>query len=211
MSPQTKEVSGATANLIRPPITTPHWGKQGGQAFSVRAVADIDAPPAAVLESLLDTSAYPEWNNFVPRVTFPHATPLNPSQKDGHLRESLLFTEHVDMFGKGKPSGLVRMRLLVTTLQETEGIDGRKIYKVVWLGKGYPSWALRSERVHLISPRGVDDKCTYDVWETFSGPLAVLVRLFVGGTLVKRFRQWNQELNAHVEQHRETLKPSMQG
>ncbi|KAI4098534.1 MAG: hypothetical protein L6R37_006467 [Teloschistes peruensis] len=205
MSPSVAQVAGVTASLIRIPIATPHWGEQSGQAFTVRAVVQINATSAAIRQLLLNVSAYPEWNNFVPRVSFPKASTSNSPQPNGSLGEGLLFTEHVDMFGKGKPSGLVRMRLLMTTLEETEHESG-KAYKVIWLGKGYPEWALRSERVHAIYPNG-DGTCTYDVWETFSGPLALLVRLFVGGALVKRFRQWNQELKEYVERKSEDTGP----
>ncbi|KAL8776655.1 MAG: hypothetical protein Q9194_003018 [Teloschistes cf. exilis] len=205
MPPSVAQVAGATANLIRIPIATPYWGEQSGQAFTVRAVVQINATSAAIRQLLLNVSAYPEWNNFVPRVSFPTAYTSNSPQPNGSLGEGLLFTEHVDMFGKGKPSGLVRMRLLMTTLEETEH-EGGKAYKVIWLGKGYPEWALRSERVHAIYPNG-DGTCTYDVWETFSGPLALLVRLFVGGALVKRFRQWNQELKEYVERKSEVTGP----
>ena len=101
------------------------------------------------------------------------------------------------MYGNGRSSGLIKMKLLMTTMDELEQNTGRG-YKVVWLGQGYPDWALRSERVHIIA-RDEDGTSAYEVWETFSGPLAFLVRLFVGKILVKRFRQWNQELKSHVQ------------
>lgn len=68
------------------------------------------------------------------------------------------------MLGQGKPSGLVKVTLPMTTLQEKDEYNGSKSFEVVWLGKAYPSWALRSERVHNIS---CDDQgiTTYDVWE----------------------------------------------
>ena len=109
------------------------------------------------------------------------------------------------MYGSGRSSGLIKMKLLMTTMEELEQNTDRG-YKVVWLGQGYPDWALRSERVHIIS-RIEDGTSAYEVWETFSGPLAFLVRLFVGKTLVKRFRQWNQELKNHVQGMSHTSKP----
>lgn len=186
----------AKAELLRSPIPTPHWGQQSGAAFTVRAITIIKADSSTVLKTLVDTSKYPAWNRFVPRVNFPNTSAGTP-QSDGHLQEGVLFTEHVDMYGNGKPSGLVKMKLLMTVLEETEN-SGGKDYKVVWLGKGYPDWALRSERVHQIS-RNSDGTTTYNVFETFSGPLALLVRLFVGGSLVKRFKQWNEELGQYAE------------
>ncbi|KAL8645681.1 MAG: hypothetical protein Q9210_006570 [Variospora velana] len=176
--------AGATkAELLRSPLPTPHWGQQRGSAFTVRAVTSINATSSTVLRALLDTSKYPAWNRF---------------QKT-QLAEGLTFTEHIDMFGNGKPSGLVKMKLLMTALEKLESNSVEKTdYKVVWLGKGYPDWALRSERVHAIISNS-DGTTTYHVFETFSGPLALLVRLFVGPTLVKRFKQWNEELGNHAE------------
>ncbi|KAL8738328.1 MAG: hypothetical protein Q9181_000871 [Wetmoreana brouardii] len=192
--PSNQEEAGpARASLLDAPLETPHWGRQRGSAFTVRAFTTIHAAPAAVLEALLETARYHAWNRFVPRVTFPNAS----TSSDGRLREGLLFVEHVDMYGNGRPSGLVKMKLLMTTLEEMEHNSGRS-YMVVWLGRGYPDWALRSERVHVISPNA-DGTSTYDVWETFSGPLALLVKLFVGKVLVRRFKQWNQELKTYVE------------
>ncbi|KAI4256322.1 MAG: hypothetical protein L6R42_006292 [Xanthoria sp. 1 TBL-2021] len=191
MSSYNEPTRDARAHLLRSPLPTPYWGSQTGSAFTVRAVTTVEATPTAVLESLLDTSKYPAWNNFVPKVDL-------PSPSNGRLAADVLFTEHVDMFGQGKPSGLVKMKLLMTTLEEKDEHNGTKSFEAVWLGKAYPDWALRSERVHAIScdSQGVT---TYDVWETFSGPLAVFVRLFVGSILVKRFKQWNEELRDHTE------------
>lgn len=186
------------AELLRSPIPTPHWGPQSGSAFTVRAVAIVNAAPSILLRTLVDTSKYPEWNRFVPRVTFSDTADARPSNLGGELREGVLFVEHVDMYGQGKPSGLVKMKLLVTTLKETEDKEGKK-YSVVWLGKGYPDWALRSERVHQIF-RNDDGTTTYNVFETFSGPLALFVRLFVGTALVKRFKQWNDEMGRYAEE-----------
>ncbi|KAL8810975.1 MAG: hypothetical protein Q9223_001997 [Gallowayella weberi] len=200
MAQSRKESTGAHADLLRSPLPTPKWGSQNGSAFTVRAVVTINATPTAVLDALLDTTQYPAWNKFVPKVDFPDLAPSDPSLPKGRLGPDTLFLEHVDMFGQGKPSGLVKMKLLMTTLKETNEHNGSKSYEAVWLGKGYPDWALRSERVHAIScdKNGIT---TYDVWETFSGPLAVLVRLFVGTTLVKRFKQWNEELRDYTEAH----------
>ena len=75
--------------------------------------------------------------------------------------------------------------------------EGKKGSRAVWLGKGYPDWALRSERVHEIWEG--EEGTVYDVYETFSGPLAWAVRVFVGGALVRRFGQWNGELKDFVE------------
>lgn len=101
------------------------------------------------------------------------------------------------MAGRGR-STIVKMKLLMTVLDEMNE-PGKNGFKVVWLGKGYPDWALRSERVHEIYEEDGGGGTVYDVYETFSGPLAWAVKFFVGGTLVKRFGQWNGELKEFVE------------
>ncbi len=101
------------------------------------------------------------------------------------------------MAGRGR-STVVKMKLLMTTLDEIDE-PARQGFRVVWLGKGYPDWALRTERVHEIYEGEGGEGSVYDVYETFSGPLAWAVRVFVGGALVRRFGQWNGELRGFVE------------
>ena len=179
------------AELISP-IPTPHWGSQSGASFTVRATTTISTRPQSVLDALLDTTTWPKWNNFVPRASIP-----NPSKDSHRLHPGTIFTEHVDMAGRGN-STLVKMRLLMTSLNELDE-PARQGFKVVWLGKGYPDWALRSERVHEIYEETEGGGTIYDVYETFSGPLAFFVRFFVGKTLVRRFGQWNEELRTFME------------
>ena len=92
------------------------------------------------------------------------------------------------------------MKLLMTTLDDIR-MDDRSGSRAVWLGKGYPDWALRSERVHevYIKKGGKQEEVVYNVYETFSGPLAWVVRMLLGGVLVRRFAQWNAELKAFME------------
>ena len=100
------------------------------------------------------------------------------------------------MRGRGRNT-FVKMKLLMTSLDGVQGENARNGFRVVWLGKGYPDWALRSERVHEIF-RNEEGETVYDVYETFSGPLAWAVRVFVGNALVRRFAQWNGELKDFV-------------
>ena len=184
------------AELI-PPIPTPHWGSQSGSSFTVRATTTISTQPQPVLDALLDTSTWPQWNNFVPRCSITTAT-----KDSNRLHPGTLFTEHVDMAGRGR-STIVKMKLLMASLDKLHE-PTRRGFKVVWLGKGYPDWALRTERVHEIYEETEGGgRTVYDVYETFSGPLAWFVKFFVGATLVKRFGQWNGELKAFVEGGRE--------
>lgn len=181
-----------TRGHITAPIATPYWGAQNGSAFTVRAISIVKAQPQPILDALLDVSKWPDWNRFVPRATL-----SGDSKHETQLQPDILFTEHVDMAGRGR-STIVRMRLLMTTLDELDETK-RRGFKVVWLGKGYPSWALRSERVHKIYQTEGNEQSIYDVYETFSGPLAWAVKFFVGKSLLKRFGQWNEELKSFVE------------
>ena len=183
------------ANLL-PPIPTPHWGSQSGASFTtVRATTTISAQPQPVLDALLNTFTWPQWNNFVPRASLSNLP--EGSDEPSRLHPGTVFTEHVDMAGRGR-STFVKMKLLMTTLDEMDTPD-KKGFKVVWLGKGYPDWALRSERVHEMYEEGEGGGTVYNVYETFSGPLAWFVKIFVGSTLVERFAQWNKELKAFVD------------
>ena len=184
----------ASADVVAP-IPTPHWRSQGGAAFSITATTSINAPPEIILSALLDTSLWPKWNNFVPRASL--STLPEDSVCAGRLQPGLLFTEHVDMAGRGKLT-IVKMKLLMTSLDEMRE-PNRRGFQVVWLGKGYPDWALRSERVHQIYTTSTHEQTMYDVYETFSGPLAWFVKIIFGKTLVKRFAQWNAELKSFVE------------
>lgn len=192
--PQNMDTTARVKSELIAPIPTPHWGAQTGASFTVRATTTINSLPQPVLDALLHTTTWPQWNNFVPRASVSNLSPDAP--EPGLLQPGTLFTEHVDMAGRGR-STTVKMKLLMTTLDEMDE-PGRKGFRVVWLGKGYPDWALRSERVHEIYEEGAGGT-VYDVYETFSGPLAWAVKFFVGGTLVKRFGQWNGELGAFVE------------
>jgi len=174
-----------------PPIPTPHWGAQSGPAFTVQATVAVQASPPTVLDILLDTQTWPRWNNFVPRATL-------KDSHDSRLHPGIIFTEHVDMRGRGMNT-IVKMKLLMTTLDDMAR-SGQRGYKVVWLGKGYPDWALRSERVHEIYEDINGGTTVYNVFETFSGPLAWVLKILMAGTLVRRFSQWNRELKAYVEQ-----------
>ena len=82
----------------------------------------------------------------MPRATL--KLPISASDS-GRLHPGVVFTEHVDMCGKGKNT-IVKMKLLMTSLDDLNEDDGWKGFRVVWLGKGYPDWALKSERVHEI-------------------------------------------------------------
>ena len=107
------------------------------------------------------------------------------------------------MSGKGKPSRTQDMIMISEEELKTTGYGTKgKGYKVVWVGKQFPDWALRTERVHEIQEEEGEAgnvRCVYDDYETMSGPLAIFVRLFVGRRLVQRFGQWNRELGGYVE------------
>ena len=135
MSSSTVEAS------ILPPIKTPHWGQQSSLfgAFAVHASNTIQAPADRIISALLETANWPHWNLFVPSAD----TDL-PAGLSGRLSPGTFFTEHVDMSGKGKASRLQKMWMMSEeAIAPTEENKSRgKGYRVVWVGKQFPDWAL---------------------------------------------------------------------
>ena len=193
-SPILSSLEGVQAEMI-PPRPTPHWGSQSGVAFTVHALTTISSHPQPALDALLETSTWPKWNNFVPRAFIEN--PSSDSPNSSRLQPGTMFTEDVDMAGHGR-STMVKTKLLMTSLDEMDE-PGKKGFKVVWLGRGFPDWALRTERVHELYEGVKAGETVYECYETFSGPLAWIIKFFLGGTLVKRFGQWNGELRGFVE------------
>ena len=100
----------------------------------------------------------------------PCASLRSLSDNNGQLCPGVLFTEHVDMRGRGSNT-IVNMRQIITTLEDMkEEEEVKKVLRVVWLGKQYPNCAVRPGRVHKIFEK--DGVTLYYVYETLSGPLA---------------------------------------
>lgn len=192
-----------SSTLLQNSLPTPHWGFQPS-GFTVQAITkSIQATPQQVLDTLVDTTQYRQWNNFVPKIVI-RGTTIHSNRPDTiTLYHNAVFTEHIDMFGHGKPSGLVKVNLKVIILGPWDpsdtSVSRQAGVQMVWLNTLVPTWLLRSERVHRIYEGRDSDGTTYECFETFSGALAWLTRVCVGAALIKRFAQWNEECRIWME------------
>jgi len=198
-----------SSKLLQNPLPTPHWGFQPS-GFTVQAITkSIQASPQQVLDALVNTKQYPQWNNFVPKIDIQKATIDSTLINTDTLDQGAVFIEHVDMFGHGKPSGLIKIKLRVSMLEHLDATDEstmrREGFRMVWLNTIAPTWVLRSERVHLIYTESDSEGTVYECYETFSGLFGWLTKVLVGAALVKRFAQWNEECRMWVERDNQIM------
>lgn len=74
-------------------------------------------------------------------------------------------------------------------------------YRAAWETAGYmPAWLLHAERWQTLTalPGG---QTRYDAMEVFSGPVAYLVKLFVGSALKQGFQAMADTLKERAERH----------
>ncbi|OJJ00110.1 hypothetical protein ASPVEDRAFT_51363 [Aspergillus versicolor CBS 583.65] len=169
----------------------------------------IDAPIQDVWNALTDTSTYPKWNRFVPRVTV-RKQPEDSNSDDAVLRNGTKFTFHVNMYPETNDvpqpdaSGLQDTFLQIIEIKAptTEGKKGR----VVWASDpdagGLVSALLTAERVHEVSE--VEDGNGNRVtevrnWESQVGYLAYAVKWMFEGRLRGNFGAWEEGLKGFAE------------
>lgn len=90
----------------------------------------------------------------------------------------------------GKGSAFVEITVL-----DKEG------YRAAWETAGYmPAWLLHAERWQTLTalPNG---KTRYDAVEVFSGPIAYLVKLFVGSALKEGFQAMAETMKERAERN----------
>ena len=188
--------------------------------LSVHGSAHIAAPASLVWQILLDTSEYPRWNTFCPRVTM-HSQPqsVDKSEKDKHLlRKDTSFTFHVVM-DSSKPSKVTDTKLRVTDVstpkepsdyvhqtladqsdeEKAYTLDLQKVYRISWTTEGgFVARGLKSERFHEVIDFG-EDGCEVRTWENQGGVLARAVKYYYKDVLMRKFQEWCTELKAEAE------------
>lgn len=178
----------------------------------------IDAPIQDVWNALTDTSTYPKWNRFVPRVTVRKQPEEDSNNDDAVLRNGTKFTFHVNMYPEKSDSpqpdasGLQDTFLQVieietpTTTTTTKTGSAGKRGRIVWASDpdagGLVSSLLTAERVHEVSE--VEDengKMVTEVrnWESQVGYLAYAVKWMFEGRLRGNFGAWEEGLKGFVE------------
>jgi hypothetical protein len=166
----------------------------------------IEAASIEIWDTLIDTSTWPLWNSFCPRVTIrqqPHSDSLSPVLQNGTK-----MTFHVRM---GQSSSKLTETHLVVTEFDPPSADDRKIGRIVWVldhtAKGtMPASILHAERVHEITALPVEEKAGEEkrgtevqTWEAQAGYLAYVVRFMYRATLETAFQNWVDDLKRFVE------------
>jgi Polyketide cyclase / dehydrase and lipid transport len=179
------------------------------------ASTTISAPASLVWSVLLDTSQYPNWNSFCPRVTI-HSQPPNVDKTDPNLRLNTSLTFHVVM-DNAKPGKVTDTQLRVTDISTPEApsgyipqdvLDGEeayssdlgKIYRIAWTTEGsFVARGLKTERFHEIIPLGDGRECEVRTWECQGGILARAVKFYFKDVLKRKFAEWCEDLKRESE------------
>ncbi|CEL07394.1 hypothetical protein ASPCAL10551 [Aspergillus calidoustus] len=187
----------------------------------------IHGPIDQVWAALTDTSTWPSWNKFVPRVTI-REQPENTEDDSPTLSLGSRFTFHVNMYPEpetpadaatAKQLGNVNLRDTYLKVIECEAptsasaststpSQGRKA-RIVWASDGAAdglimSSLLTAERVHElveVQVEGEEGKVVTEVrnWESQVGYLAYVVRWMFEGRLRENFGIWESGLKGYVE------------
>ncbi|KAJ5780535.1 hypothetical protein N7457_005695 [Penicillium paradoxum] len=188
----------------------------------------IKAPSTKVWAVLTDTSTWPSWNSFVPRVTIrsqptpsptptsaPDPTPASTSTQPPNtnqtttlspiLQKGTRLTFHVRMDPTStstKPQAATDVQLLVTECRPPNAETG-EAGRIVWASDTDAPGAmapslLTAERVHELTD--VEGGTEVRNWEAQVGWLVYVVRWMYGVKLQANFELWVADLKRFVEQ-----------
>lgn len=174
----------------------------------------ISAPADQVFNVLLDTTTYPSWCTFIPRVVVNSQPPgIDPSSLVLHLGTEFTFYAIMDA-SKPHKDNATHLRILdmstperhsqrITkeTLENDQSYasDLNKVYRVSWGCDGkFTSMEPRVERIHEIVVIGKNE-CEVRNWEVMSGVLARAVKWLYKDNLQGKFEEWNKDLKTFCE------------
>lgn len=175
----------------------------------------IDAPSSTVWDVLIDTSTWPSWNTFVPRVTIreqPGSNPTAETPLSPVLQQGTKMTFHVHM--DPSSSSEQDVPLVVATFTPPD-MATRQPGRIVWTNDesasgAIPGWLLRAERVHEVEEVEVADtngqvqtRTEVRNWEAQVGYLVYVVRWMYASTLKRNFEAWVGDLQQYVERMRQ--------
>jgi hypothetical protein len=189
-----------------PPLPQPTYG--AGGSFTVVFGMTIDASPVRCLEVVLVPSTYPSWNKWIPRCVV-HAAPtpdVSAKSLPASLQHLAYHPEtltpgtrfHFEVHMNPDSPSFNRTDLVVRTIEQFQQ-DGRKGIRVSWTTAGDP-WYLKAERTQEFLETADGASCEYRNYETFYGPVAFAVKLFVGGQLQNGLALWMSGLKEAVEE-----------
>lgn len=202
-------------------VSTPSISVKDG-VFAVTGATRINAPASFIFDILLDTSTYPEWCTFVPKVVIDEqpspAVQLAGAvadDKSSVLKLGTKFTFFAvigspgskqtpsplivsDVSTPSEPSSYVPRATLEASPVYTADLS--QIYRVAWKGDkvGFYAWGLNVERFHEVIVRG-EDQCEVRTWEVMGGVLAHITKWLYRTTLDQKFDDWCAELKAFGE------------
>ena len=174
----------------------------------------ISAPASVVWSILLNTSTYPAWNSFCPKVLI-HSQPPGISKTDPILHLDTSFTFNVVMDSK-KPDKVTPTQLRIKDIsspdapssyipqdvldaEPTYSADLSKVYRISWTTEGgFVARGLRTERFHEIIPTG-EAECEVRTWECQGGVLARAVKFAYAKVLKEKFMEWCEDLKKASE------------
>jgi hypothetical protein len=172
----------------------------------------IAVPPLTVLTTILDTNTWNTWNTFnrsariyfkpddIPSGFSPELTSL--FSRPDFLSPGCKYTESVhakgtDLSLPAPEKGKNLNNLEVTSIEEFEGKDGKKSYRIVWIVKDWSPWLIQSQRTHQFVER--NGTTEYESWTEMGGLLAWLVRWTSSGMFRTRFDEAFASLKVYLE------------
>ncbi|KAJ5692521.1 hypothetical protein N7462_001944 [Penicillium macrosclerotiorum] len=169
--------------------------------------AFIAAPSTQVWAALLDTSTWPSWNTFVPRVTIrshPDSTddaPLSPV-----LRRGTRMIFHVRMDPTSPKPQAARDVFLTVTEFTAPNPSTQTPGRIVWVIDGdvagaMPQMLLNAEREHEVVDMEQDGQAGTMVrnWELQVGWMVYMIKWTMGAKLQANFELWVSDLKKYVE------------
>ncbi|PKS13212.1 hypothetical protein jhhlp_000558 [Lomentospora prolificans] len=192
------------AQILPSCLATPTYGPGGSMTVACSTV--LPKSPERCLATMLQTSAWPLWNKFCPRVTIQRSSAaVNFPPSVGKLLQGrndvisagseVTFEVHMDLDEKVT----VNQPIFVTHLEEFER-GGKKGLRVAWrAGGAIPGLMLRSERVQEFI-ESEEGGCEYYCWETFYGMIVSVLRWSVGSKLQGGFAAWMDGLGKSIDE-----------
>ncbi|KAF7197163.1 hypothetical protein HII31_01588 [Pseudocercospora fuligena] len=125
--------------------------------------AIIDAPAEKVYAAVRDLQSYSKWNEYTPTINTPSGS------------NNISVDDMVTLYYRPGTSGsLMAVPCRVMAISDED-------LSICWRGcpTGVPEWALLPEKVQKVTRRG-DSQCLYQIYETQMGPMAYIVKYFLG-------------------------------
>ncbi|KAJ5884941.1 hypothetical protein N7495_009451 [Penicillium taxi] len=171
----------------------------------------IAAPSHRVWATLTDTSTWPNWNSFVPRVTIRSQPKTSTEETEGNSLSPILqpgtkVTFHVRMDPTSTKAQAARDVHLVVTECVKPSVVNNTVGTIVWIsdfevpGAMGPS-LLTAERVHELTDAISEGVSGTEVrnWEAQVGWLVYIVKALFGTKLQVNFEHWVNDLKGFVE------------